>query len=207
MNEGFHMTGADQLIRRVDAYGGKLARNRSRAARAAANLLKVVMREQAPFTPAGQRDVGRKKAKVRHLRASINVRAETHGGFLVFSGPAVEAFSVGPRTGLAHLVVRGARRGQTETVGGVGQDAHQETLRLRREMRMHGRHLAGPYFGNARALSWQAGGERLYAHSVQTGPMPANDFISRTRAIASGEARTIAGEVLFHEAIDANEGA
>lgn len=169
----------------------RIARNHDKATKAAANALKVAMRREAPYET--KRDISRNKARVRHLRATIRVRKTLTG------------YAVGPASPLAHLVVRGARRGQVEMVGGAGGAAHQMTLAGHRQSRQHKRGLIGPA-GASRALVMSSGGETLFRASARPGPMPANDFIHRTRELAGLEAKTIAGEVLFKNAPDPNTG-
>ena len=87
------------------------------------------------------------------------------------------AFSVKPHSHVTHLVVQGAARGQVE-------------------------HTA-----NAKTLHWSQSGSDRFAATVHVGPMPANNFIARTREIVHPEIKPIVGEVLFHGAPDPNEGA
>jgi len=183
--------GFAEVQKRIKAEQLRIEREHDRATKAAANVLKVAMRREAPYQT--KRDVTRNKARVRHLRATIRVRKTLTG------------YAVGPASPLAHLVVRGASRGQTETVGGAGGQTHQMTLAGRRQIKAHARGMVGPA-GEAQALSMSSGGEAFFRASSKPGPMPANDFIHRTRELAGMEAKTIAGEVLFKGVPDPNAG-
>ncbi len=198
MSPDVHMTGVDALVRKLEHMQAEAVHRRKTAARAAANLLKVVMRQEAPYGKAGARDSARKKARTKHLRSTITVRPES------FAGGDADAFSVGPRSPLAHLVVRGTGQ-RHEEVGGSGEERHQASLARARQLRFNARGFAGPKFGGARALAWSDQGGTRFAHSSNPGPSPRHDFIQRTREIAGGEAKTIAGAVLFHGAPDVNE--
>ena len=182
--------GFAQVEAKIRAEEARIQSNHVKAGKAAANALKVVMRREAPYET--KRDVARNKGRVRHLRATIRVR------------PVLGGWAVGPASPLAHLVVRGAHRGQTERVGGGGGAAHQMTLAGARQFRAHARKLIGPV-GQAQALAISSGGETYYRASAKPGPMPANAFIRRTRELAGLEAKRIAGEVLFHNLPDPNE--
>ena len=183
--------GFKEVEKRIKVEQLRIEREHDRATKAAANALKVVMRREAPYET--KRDVTRNKARVRHLRATIRVRKTPTG------------YAVGPASPLAHLVIRGATRGEVETVGGSAGATHQLTLAGRRQLRAHARKLVGPA-GEARALALSSGGEAFFRASARPGPMPANDFIHRTRELAGMEAKTIAGEVLFKGAPDPNAG-
>lgn len=199
MGAEVYMSGAERLIGKLEKMQAEAGHRRERAGRAAANLLKVVMRREAPVSKAATRDVARKKGRVKHLRATITVRPEGH------AGGNVAAFSVGPRSSLAHLVVRGTKA-RHEVVGeSPGKQGHRASLAAARQLRFNARGLQGPRIGEARALAWSSGGDTVFAHSSNPGPMPPNHFIQRTREIAGGEAKTIAGAVLFHDVPDPNE--
>lgn len=180
--------GVKGATRRLEKVHLELSARQVRAGRAAANALRKTMRHEAPTA----KHVAAKR-KVRHLRSSISVR-QVPGGWVV-----------GPRSPLAHLVVRGTKS-RTTTVGGGGKAGHQATLAHRRQLTRNARKLAGPAFGSARALSWADGGQRMFAHSVSNGQMPKNDFVHRTVLIARGVAVGIAREVLLHDAPDPNAG-
>jgi|GEM_PF-5664554 hypothetical protein len=180
--------GGEKLVALLEKKQAQVEANQSRAERAAANTLKKVMQAEAPYTATSVRDVTRKKAKVKHLRATIRVRHTASG-----------QWAVGPASPLAHLVVRGASRGQTERVGGSGGQVHQVTLAGRRQLRAHARGIVGPA-GEARALAITSGGQTFFRASAKPGPMPANNFIQRTLEIARGEATHEAGNVLFRGA-------
>lgn len=180
--------GGKELVGLLEKKQAQIKANQSRAERGAANVLKKIMQVEAPYTATSARDITRRKAKVRHLRATIRVRHTASGHW-----------AVGPASPLAHLVVRGASRGQTERIGGSGGSVHQLTLAGRRQLRAHARGLVGPA-GQARALAISSGGETFFRASAKPGPMPANNFIKRTLEIARGEATHEAGNVLFRGA-------
>jgi HK97 gp10 family phage protein len=189
MNSGVVIKGVDHLIRKVEQMQTQIELNKVRAARAAANALKVVMKVEAP---RGKHDVGKKG--VGHLRASITVR-QVAGGF-----------TVGPRSPLAHLVIKGTVA-RHETAGqSTGGTVHQATLLSRRQLRFNVRGRQGPVIGQAQALMWSSGGQQVFRTSSSPGPMPKNPFVNRTLQLARGEATKIAGAVLFHNAPDINEG-
>ena len=151
--------GAASVAKKIEAKRQQIERNHDRAARAAANALKVAMKAEAPY-----RTRVRGSGGGRHLRASVRVRRIPGG------------YRVKPESRVAHLVIRGVR-------------AHHIEVK-----RKH-------------ALSFDAGGGHVFAHSANPGGFSGNPFVERARQIAAGEARNIAGAVLFHDAPDPNEGA
>lgn len=175
----------------IRAKQAQIARNKERAARAAANALKVEMKRQAPYET--KRDSTAAKSRIPHLRSTIRVTRKIGG------------WAVGPHSPVAHLVIRGAQRGKIETVSMAG-GKHALRLAGRRQIRAHARGQVGPV-GQAHALMISSGGEVYFRSSARPGPMPANAFVARTRELAGGEAKAIAGAVLFHDALDPNEGA
>lgn len=201
---GAHMNGAKELVRRIEHIQAEVQTRKRRAGRAAANSLKVLMLQMAPVSATRGRDVARKKMKVRHLRSSVTVREDWSRGS--------DAFTVGPRSPLAHLVVRGTGPRHVQVGGSEGASAaHLEGLRLRRSIRQtvlaNRMGQAGPRFGNASALAWGGTDGTVFANNSNPGPMPGNSFIARTLELGKGEARTIAGDVIFRGMPDMNEGA
>lgn len=188
------MRNVNRVLTHIEQKRAEIQHNRSKAARAVANLFKVVMRREAPYS-AGSRDVARKKGHVKHLRGTITVKP---GGL---NAGNVSSFTVGPRSRLAHIIVRGTKP-RHEVVGG----SDRAGLAAARQLRFNARGFQGPKFGGAKALAWSDGGGTIFAHSSNPGPMPRNDFISRTFAIANPEAKAVAGAVLLHDAPDPNEG-
>ena len=151
------MVGATKLTNRLRAMHAQIERNKGRAARAAANLIKVAIKEQSPTHQ------GRGKHK---LRSSVRVL------------PIPGGFAVGPHAWYARLVIKGHAA------------PHQPIRPVR-----------------ARALEWSAGGESVFAGSSRGGSARPNPYVARALEISRGEAKVVAGEVLFHNAPDFLEGA
>jgi hypothetical protein len=151
------MKGAANVQRRLVAMQAQIERNKNRAARAAANLIKVAIKEQTP-TRAGP---GKHK-----LRSSVRVVGFSSG------------YVVGPTAWYARLVVKGHAAPATE-------------IQPKRK----------------RALEWSSGGQAIFAGASAGGAARPNPYVDRAYALARGEATVVAGEVLFHDAPDLNEGA
>jgi hypothetical protein len=156
MSEVF-IEGAAKLRRRIHAMEAQVHRNKNRAARAAANLIKVAIREQTPT----HRGPGKHK-----LKSSVRVVGFSAG------------YVVGPTAWYGRLVIK-------------GHAAPAAEIRPKRK----------------RALEWSSGGQPIFAGASRGGAAKGNPYVGRAFEIARGEATTIAGEVLFHDAPDFNEGA
>lgn len=149
-------TTAKKVQAHVEQRQLKIAANKDRAGRAAAVLLKRVMREQAPYRTHAR------GLSSRHLRASIRIRR------------VAEGWRVKPESRVAHLVIGGVK-------------AHDLSRRSKR------------------AMAFSEGGETVFASRAHSPGFSANPFVARTREIATGEAKAVAGEVLFHDAPDPAE--
>lgn len=135
------MKGAQKVRARAEALQREIERNKDRAARSAANALAVAMKAEAPVEehPAP----GKRRGK---LRRSIRVRKVPEG------------YTVGPRSKLAHLVIRGTA-------------PHAEAPKSKRALAFSG-----------------GGGSIFFAASVQNPGARANPFVNRTLEATRPEA-------------------
>lgn len=144
MSAEVYLNGAKKVIADLEKRQAMIERNRERAARSAATIVRRAIRAEARKIRGTGTVVGytkRGRAKVRHkLETSVQIWRVPLG------------WAVGPKTPIAHLVIRGHAAPSSPIV---------------------------PHGAGARALSWSAGGQTVFAASSPGGRAAGNPFVHR----------------------------
>lgn len=165
--------GFAHLERRIEKMRIDIEKNKDRAARAAAEVVKVAIKAESPTGHSG-----------RHkLRSSVRVVRFSAG------------WVVGPTAFYRRFVIRG--HGPVKVNGGREVPKGAE----RAQSAFHRSHRQGPAMAK-RSLSF-AGVARA---SSPGGTAHDNPYVNRALMSARGEARTVAGAVLLHDAPDLTTG-